>query len=455
MELNYHVGIATRTLAQSALALHTSIQCFSTDYADVITAVLLIIACMDEHQDLAKIDLNNEAAIRFLQNFLSLKEFDLNNEIFDLCAKLEDCYQQPEIHEIKLYCFCLTPWIDGSTSVAIYNKQQKEYKAYQCCICLDWFHKACLVKLNVSLPKRQEEFVCSRCTIPTTLQWSHSNFTNTCTSDNFLTILMLHCQQHPQFLPHFGDSEMENSIKAGLALMVENSSGFDEGKSLILKVAHSKLNFPRAADGKLDCYGTENSGFLCLISHVWKLQIQQQCISPYCPNKNLVKTGYQTTFSFTSDTKRIFPIPDHIMGYCGSEFPSKPPRKAQYTVSDRIDATANSARDQFYACKGESKVLSCQFVNKSPWVVPISIESISLKEVNDLPLSLTIYDQLYWLGGCTINTGGHFVSIIMWHGCPFYYDGLKLTKQQRFIKYCPNVASNLKTSTGSYAYYFL
>jgi len=38
MELNYHARIATRTLAQSALAFHASIQCFDSDHADVITA---------------------------------------------------------------------------------------------------------------------------------------------------------------------------------------------------------------------------------------------------------------------------------------------------------------------------------------------------------------------------------------------------------------------------------
>ena len=73
----------------------------------------------------------------------------------------------------------------------------KEYTAYQYCIFSDWYHKARLVKLNVSLLKCQEEFVCSQYTIPTMLKWSHSDFTNACTSDNFLTILMLHCQQHP------------------------------------------------------------------------------------------------------------------------------------------------------------------------------------------------------------------------------------------------------------------
>ena len=74
------------------------------------------------------------------------------------------------------------------------------------------------------------------------------------------------------------------------------------------------------------------------------------------------------------------PRPCH--GFCGTEFPSKPPQKAQYTITDQIDATActaNSVRDQFYACNGKSKVLSFLFTNKSPWVILISIESASLK----------------------------------------------------------------------------
>ena len=69
MELNYHAGIAARTLAQSALAYHTSVQCFNTDYADVITAVLPIADCMDEHLDLAKVELDNEAATKCLHVF--------------------------------------------------------------------------------------------------------------------------------------------------------------------------------------------------------------------------------------------------------------------------------------------------------------------------------------------------------------------------------------------------
>ena len=61
MELYYHAGISVHTLVQLALAYHTSVQCFNTDYADIITAVLLIVACMDEHLD---IELDNEAATK-------------------------------------------------------------------------------------------------------------------------------------------------------------------------------------------------------------------------------------------------------------------------------------------------------------------------------------------------------------------------------------------------------
>ena len=64
VELNCHAGIAACTLAQLALAYHTSVQCFNTDFANVITAVLLIATCMDEHLDLAKIELDNGAATK-------------------------------------------------------------------------------------------------------------------------------------------------------------------------------------------------------------------------------------------------------------------------------------------------------------------------------------------------------------------------------------------------------
>ena len=69
MELNYHAGISVHRLVQLVIAYHTSVQCFNTDYADIITAVLLIVVCMDEHLDLANIDLDNEAATKMPHKF--------------------------------------------------------------------------------------------------------------------------------------------------------------------------------------------------------------------------------------------------------------------------------------------------------------------------------------------------------------------------------------------------
>ena len=62
LDYYYHAGISVHTLVQLALSYHTSVQCFNTDYADIITAVLLTVACMDEHLDLANIELDNEAS---------------------------------------------------------------------------------------------------------------------------------------------------------------------------------------------------------------------------------------------------------------------------------------------------------------------------------------------------------------------------------------------------------
>ena len=36
------------------------------------------------------------------------------------------------VEKIQLLCVCLTPWIDGSTSKAIYQEKQKEYNVYVC-----------------------------------------------------------------------------------------------------------------------------------------------------------------------------------------------------------------------------------------------------------------------------------------------------------------------------------
>jgi len=130
-----------------------------------------------------------------------------------------------------------------------------------------------------------------------------------------------------------GNTEIEAALKACIALM--NKGNINEGKSLILKEAHSKLSYAHTGDGKFDCYGSENSAFLCLFSHIWKMQVEQKCTSSYCPNNNAVITQFQTTFSVPSsssklrdiDTVTIFPVPGDIIGYCRSEFHKNHPKK--------------------------------------------------------------------------------------------------------------------------------
>jgi len=74
MELYYHTGIATRTLARFSYPNPV------LWHADVITAALLIGVCMDEYLELSKVELNSEAAIEWLHNFLPLKEVELNDK---------------------------------------------------------------------------------------------------------------------------------------------------------------------------------------------------------------------------------------------------------------------------------------------------------------------------------------------------------------------------------------
>ena len=190
---------------------------------------------MDRGLNLAKVNLDTQATLQFLQHFLSMTTVTT----LHVCTEPKE-FSYSRVNKVDLHCFCLTAWIDGSIQQAIYGKLQKQYKRSKC---KNWFHKACLVKLSISVPAHKGTFVCSKCTIPVTIQWNHNEFTNTCTCDNFLTILMLYCQQHPAFLSHLASSNLEATLKASISLM--NKSNITEGKSLMLKKAHDRLNFNR------------------------------------------------------------------------------------------------------------------------------------------------------------------------------------------------------------------
>lgn len=279
MELNYHAGTACRTIAQSVVTKHIGVRFYSSEIADAITAVLLISICMDGGLNLAKVNLDTQVTLEYLQHFLSMTT---TVTTLHVCTEPKE-FSSSRVDKVDLYCFCLTAWIDGSTSQAIYGKLQKQYNVYQCSKCENWYHKACLAKLNIPVPARKGTFVCSKCTIPFTIQWNHKEFTNTCTSDNFLTILMLYCQQHPAFPSHFSSNDLEATLKASISLM--NKSNITEGKSLMLKKAHDRLNFNRDRNGKLDCYGTEESAFYAYLHQFGSCNLCVNALQIFVPQK--------------------------------------------------------------------------------------------------------------------------------------------------------------------------
>ena len=176
------------------------------------------------------------------------------------------------------------------------------------------------------------------------------------------------------------------------------------------------------------------------LTYVWNMQVEQKCTSTYCPNNNAVVTQFQTTFTVPSssssklkDIDTNFPVPGDIIGYCGLEFQKKPSKEASQALSDSTNVTSGSKKWlQFYECRGTFQVVWAIFISKSPWLIPISIEGFNPTQISELPLCIFIHNCHYHLGGCSINTGEHFATTVMWHGRPYLYDRLKPTKSLWF-----------------------
>lgn len=120
MELNYHAGTACRTVAQSVVTEHVGVRFYGFEIADAITAVLLISICMDGGLNLAKVNLDTQATLQYLQHFLSMTTVTT----LRVCTEPKE-FSSSRVDKVDLHCFCLTAWIDGSTSQAIYGKLQK------------------------------------------------------------------------------------------------------------------------------------------------------------------------------------------------------------------------------------------------------------------------------------------------------------------------------------------
>ena len=138
-ELNYQASTACWTLSHSLITLHTGVQFVNPEYADAISAVLLLSTCIDHSLDLARVTADFDIASQCLSSFISLDDTNIDNSILkDICVAPAE-FAKSRVFNMKLYCFYLTAWIDGSTSLAIYEHLQKEYKAFECSKCKDWY----------------------------------------------------------------------------------------------------------------------------------------------------------------------------------------------------------------------------------------------------------------------------------------------------------------------------
>ena len=80
-ELNYHASTACRTLSHSLITLHTGVQFVNPECADAISAVLLLITCIDHRIDLARVNADFEVASQCLSSFISLEDTNINKII--------------------------------------------------------------------------------------------------------------------------------------------------------------------------------------------------------------------------------------------------------------------------------------------------------------------------------------------------------------------------------------
>ena len=455
-ELNYHAGIAVRSHGVIEVTVkHCGVQ-FIESEEDILLAGLVFHACYQPESDLSKVRYKPHVLLQEIQALMTdeVTYLSTQNDKKGFCSTTTD--------NIELLCVCQTPWIEGTTSKAIYGTQQKEFIIHVCCKCARWYHNHCLHVCGIPVPKRTHDFFCPKCYLPPTIPWMHSKYTNTCTSDNFLTTLLLYSSQNSMFLTMFGLSKAEQALKSGLSTML--TGDIHKGKTTILDFIHSKLTLKRTGK-KFDCFGSENSMCLQFFHHVWKLAISNKCNSSHCPSPKSERCVVEFTLHPTSkcdisiagQIKHIFPISGHFYGYCGAAFPHEPPSNAPHAESDREDVTTNK-RSTFYECRGTPIVQSAAFLSSRPWIIPFNIASFEDDEmvdvIEELPKEIVLYGIRYELAGYSIVSRKHITAVIIWRGELYFYDGLGVTDQVRLK---PLDKKNLihKGQTGSYVYYLL
>ena len=84
-----------------------------------------------------------------------------------------------------------------------------------------------------------------------------------------------------------------------------------------------------------------------------------------------------------------------MVGYCGAEFQSQPPKQAPHAITNRLNLTGNS-REKFYECHGVPQIMSSSSLNQVPWVIPVDIQSFTGRSVLTVPQRLTVYDKIIY-----------------------------------------------------------
>ena len=93
-------------------------------HADLCTAVLLLVACKFPMQDLEKVRIDTNSSKCDILNFMKAGDVGLKFET----AKKGYC--KTITNKVTSICICNTPWIEGSTSTAVYGEMQEEFNAH-------------------------------------------------------------------------------------------------------------------------------------------------------------------------------------------------------------------------------------------------------------------------------------------------------------------------------------
>ena len=271
-ELNYNAGVSIHYKGEFAAfkAKHTGVQ-FSEESEDILLAGLLYHACSHPSTDLSVVRFSEQELMDDIKSFMEGEtSINFKREAGPFCKS----------KDVSLYCICHTPWIEGSTSKVIYGNNQKQFNSHKCCKCGNWFHKYCLKICTIKLPKRNDDFICPDCNLPAIIPWKHPFYVNTCTSGNFLTIMLLYCQQNPGFLDKLNLNSAECALKAGITSMLLGH--ITKGKTTVLDYVSSVISHDQL-DNQLDCFGSEYNMFLQAFCHIWKIKLDLKCNSPSCP----------------------------------------------------------------------------------------------------------------------------------------------------------------------------